>query len=152
MELIQIVDKLNSLEILFDNENLSVPFFKITDNDVVMSFFTYSLEFTNPIVVTVPERIIKIMDKGHIQVDDFAIEIFNNNNPYFYGCNCPKGAGSYELLLVTIEKMIESEFSVETVKLFQEMFNKCVSHQLAQIYLNVGIDYFEYLSEIIKFE
>ena len=151
MDLIRIIDDINGANLLYDNENLSAPIFKVTEQAVSLCFFTYTLEvnFSAKKRRLIPSRKIDLLDDGNIQLIDLTETIQVINSTLFYGNEHGGKEYSYKKMLEATLEMTNNDHSVESVLAYQKVFNEYLSSEMAQIYLNVGRDYYEYLQRII---
>lgn len=150
-----IVKLINESSILYDNENLSLPFFRINNEKEELLFFTFTVEFN------IAEKknninigrgfIVKIEDCLVLEQFELPKEVPYVSDRVFQ--SLPEIQEdiqfSYDDMIALSDNMLSCNYSVESIKLYAAAFEQYVSIQTKQAYIYISKEYFEKLSMII---
>lgn len=152
-----IVKAVNNGSILYDNENLSLPFFRVINGKEELVFFTYIIEFN----ITKKQNVIgigrgfvvKIEDSLVLEQFDLPKEVPQISDKVFH--NLPEikeyAKINYDEMVALTDNMISCCYSTESINLYALAFEQFVSKQTKQIYMYISEQYFKDLDKRMHF-
>ena len=153
-----IVNYINEGSILYDNENLSLPFFRLNNSEEELVFFTYTIEFSlakrqNKIGIG-RGFIVKIEDTLILEQFDLPREVPYVSDKVFY--NLPEMKKyvkfNYDEMVALTDNMLNCHYSTDSINLYALAFEQYVSTQTKQIYMFISEEYFKELNRRIFVE
>lgn len=152
--LADIVKRINEGSILYEGENLSLPFFRFNNGNEELVFFTYTLEFDiakmqNNIVIG-RGFIVTIEDSLILEEFELPKEIPYIREKVFK--NMPELAENtqfdYDEMIALSDNMLNCNYSTDSVNFYALAFEQYTSQYTKQIYMYIGEEYFDKLNEI----
>lgn len=145
----EMINQINKASIIYENESLSLPFFKEEKGYMEMIIFTYRFHFDfhsdEPSVLL--GRGLKIMENG--EVSFFDIDHIKLGKKELFSCGKREERTSYQDVLQSMQEMIDHDFTVESVQKYVLDFNSHVVEELSLPYWELGKEYFEWLKCLI---
>lgn len=150
-----VIKNICEADVLYDNENLSLPILKKNQNDYKLGFFTYKIEFNfqDNIKKILPQRelILDFNDEILVNEVEFIEEISYVRNLCFPNLlDYSNENKDYDQLVELFDNVIISDFEYNKVKEYAMAFEKYVSENMKQIYLTISLFFFDYINEILK--
>lgn len=154
--LADIIKCINEGTILYDGENLSLPFFRLNNGNEELVFFTYYIEFNidrkeNSIVIG-RGFVIKMDESLVLEEFELPNEISYIREKVFAGLPelVEDTQFDYNEMIALSDNMINSSYSTNSVKLYALAFEQYTSEYTKQIYMYIGEEYFNKLNEIVS--
>lgn len=152
----EIIKCINEGSILYDGENLSLPFFRLSNGNEELVIFTYYIEFDfeNKENSIVPSRGFVVTVDESLALEEFELpnEILYIREKVFD--NLPELVEDtqfdYNEMIALLDNMINSGYSTNSVKLYALAFEQYTSEDTKQVYMNIGEEYFNKLNEIVS--
>lgn len=154
--LTDIVKCINQGAILYDNENLSIPFFRFNNGKEELVFFTYVIKFNieKKQNETVLGRCFCVTIEDNLIIEEIEL---SKDIPYMRDKVFTKlpeleedTCFDYDEILALSDNMLNCNYSFDSVKLFALTFEKYTSEYTKQIYMYIGEEYFNKLNEIVS--
>lgn len=145
----EIIDQIDSAGIIFDNESLSLPFFRKEEEKISMVLFTYSMsfDFNLPAPELFLGRGLEIKESG--EVTFFDIKDISLGYKQIFPYSLLPGKKEYGEVLQSMQHMIDSGYTAESVKKYAMDFNSFVPEKLMLPYWKLGKKYFKWIAGII---
>lgn len=145
----EIIDRINSADIIFDNESLSLPFFRKEKEKISMVLFTYSMsfDFNLPASEIFLGRGLEIKENG--EVNFFDIKDISLGYKQIFPYSLLPGKKEYGEVVQSMQHMIDSGYTAESVQRYAMDFNSFVPENLMLPYWELGKDYFEWICGIL---
>jgi hypothetical protein len=152
VSIVDLVDKINDSNIIYENENLSLPLLDILDGSLVIIFFTYSISINGKSYEIGHHFERKfIYDGKGIIVNYDGINISNNHmDRIITTSDIAKCNVDYNELLVLTQRMFDSEFDYSVVYEYASKMNSYVEKDLIDMYFSVGSQFIEYVNDILR--
>ena len=145
----EIIDRINSADIIFDNESLSLPFFRKEKEKISLVLFTYSMsfDFNLPASEIFLGRGLEIKENG--EVNFFDIKDISLGYKQIFPYSLLPGKKEYGEVVQSMQHMIDSGYTAESVQRYAMDFNSFVPENLMLPYWELGKDYFEWICGIL---
>lgn len=145
----EIIDRINSTDIIFDNESLSLPFFRKEKEKISLVLFTYSMsfDFNLPASEIFLGRGLEIKENG--EVNFFDIKDISLGYKQIFPYSLLPGKKEYGEVVQSMQHMIDSGYTAESVQRYAMDFNSFVPENLMLPYWELGKDYFEWICGIL---
>ena len=145
----EIIDRINSADIIFDNESLSLPFFRKEKEKISLVLFTYSMsfDFNLPASEIFLGRGLEIKENG--EVNFFDIKDISLGYKQIFPYSLLPGKKEYGEVVQSMQHMIDSGYTAESVKRYAMDFNSFVSEKLMLPYWKLGEKYFKWIAGIL---
>lgn len=145
----EIIDRINSADIIFDNESLSLPFFRKEKEKISMVLFTYSMsfDFNLPASEIFLGRGLEIKESG--EVTFFNITDISLGYKQIFPYSLLPGKKEYGEVVQSMQHMIDSGYTAESVKRYAMDFNSFVPEKLMLPYWKLGEKYFKWIAGIL---
>ena len=148
MELMSIVNKIDDLDLLEDNENLSIPCFDDKDGKSILCFFSYSVIYGKNLgekeyfvgkLISWDGKELKV-EKIQKQYKEEKDEVL------FKGVENKQEFSEYSELVDKTQRMIDQDFNKDDVIAFAEAANSSISAGLCTVYRELMSWYIDFIN------